>query len=151
MTPLVADPEAASCQTGQFYEVKKGDTLSSIARQCGCSITILTTVNNLTSDVIYPKQKLWIPVPYEIEQGDSLFLISRRFKTTIGDIMKMNCIKDPMSIQAGAYCSSQNVSHAGLWIVEWIDIFSTSALRCLCLCLAVTKMASEACKQADGV
>ena len=119
MTPLVADAgaakAAASCQTGQFYEAKKGDTLSSIARQCGCSITILTTVNNLTSEVIYHKQMLWIPVPYEIEKGDSLFLISRRFKTTIGDIMKMNWIKDPNSIQAGVCCSLQNVSRAGLW------------------------------------
>ena len=101
---------ATSCRNGQLYEVKKGDTLSAIARECGSSITILSTVNNMSSDVIYPGQKLWIPVTYEIEKGDTLFQISRRFKTTIGDIMKMNSIKDPNSIQAGMHFDYTGVS-----------------------------------------
>ena len=94
---------SASGRSGSIYEVKKGDTLTSISKQQGSTIDVLRVVNNLKDDVIYPDQQLWVPVTYEIQKGDTLFQIAKRFKTTIGDVLKVNYIKDQNSIKAGRH------------------------------------------------
>lgn len=43
------------------YVVKKGDSLYTIAQKYGVSVTELTDINMLTSNVIYPNQVLLIP------------------------------------------------------------------------------------------
>ena len=100
-TPRAVVAVSATGRSGKIYEVKKGDTLSSIAREQDSAVDVLRAVNNLSDDTIYPDQKLWVPLTYEIQKGDTLFQISKRFKTTVGDVMKVNNIKDQNSIQAG--------------------------------------------------
>ncbi len=46
---------------GDHYTVKKGDTLSAIARRHGVKLTTLKRVNKLSGDLILPGQKLLIP------------------------------------------------------------------------------------------
>lgn len=43
------------------YVVKKGDSLYTIAQKYGVSVTELTDINMLTSNVIYPNQVLLVP------------------------------------------------------------------------------------------
>ena len=42
-----------------YYVVKKGDTLSEIARKCNTSVSKIKSINGLKSNTIYPGQKLF--------------------------------------------------------------------------------------------
>ena len=46
---------------GVIYEVKRGDTLDSIAKRFFTLVSLIKKVNDLASDVIFPGQKLFIP------------------------------------------------------------------------------------------
>ncbi|WP_059351496.1 LysM peptidoglycan-binding domain-containing protein [Bacillus coahuilensis] len=52
-SPIASDLAEANEST---YEVQKGDTLWKIARLHNTSVTKLKEINNLTSDLIFPKQ-----------------------------------------------------------------------------------------------
>jgi LysM repeat protein len=47
--------------TGQIYRVRKGDTLSQIARRFRMTVEKLKRVNGLKSNIIAPGRKLIIP------------------------------------------------------------------------------------------
>jgi len=53
-----AQAEAASWQNKTFYEVRRGDTLSSIADRSGVSLDTLRRLNKLNNDVIWVGQRL---------------------------------------------------------------------------------------------
>ncbi|MCK4696145.1 MAG: LysM peptidoglycan-binding domain-containing protein [Candidatus Cloacimonetes bacterium] len=53
---LYGSPKSSS---KEYYVVKKGDTLSGIARKCSTSISKLKSINGLKSNTIYPGQKLF--------------------------------------------------------------------------------------------
>ncbi len=52
--PIPAEPSF------QFYEVKRGDTLSKIAKRFGTTVASLRQTNGISGDLIRPKQKLKI-------------------------------------------------------------------------------------------
>ncbi|MBO7741716.1 MAG: LysM peptidoglycan-binding domain-containing protein [Victivallales bacterium] len=59
----VSTPPPANANTAYTnFTVEPGDTLSSIAKGFGVSVKELKAFNNLTSDVIRPKQVLKVPV-----------------------------------------------------------------------------------------
>lgn len=92
------------------YSVRPGDTLYSIARRFGTTVAALQAANNLTSTVIFPGQVLRIPTTpteppppqpgppapgpgtttYVVQPGDTLFLIARRFNTTVARLRELN-------------------------------------------------------------
>jgi len=51
----------ASPAMAQNYTIRAGDTLFSIGQKFGVQVGDLITANNLSSDMIYPEQRLWIP------------------------------------------------------------------------------------------
>ncbi len=54
---------------GKVYIVKKGDTLSSIAKSFNVSVDSIVKLNNLSNpDLIYPGQRLLIPSPSSSKQ-----------------------------------------------------------------------------------
>jgi len=53
-------------ETKKIYTVQKGDYLSKIAEKFKVNIDELKRVNNLKNDIIYPGQKLIIPVKINI-------------------------------------------------------------------------------------
>jgi membrane-bound lytic murein transglycosylase D len=102
------------------YTVKRGDTLWDIGRNYGVSIKSLLTWNNLTTgNFLHPGQKLTIsltqaasypvalveqdvaPVNYTVKKGDSLWLISKRFGTTIDKLMRWNKLPKGKLLQPG--------------------------------------------------
>jgi LysM repeat protein len=82
------------------YIVRSGDTLYLIARRFGTTVEAIRRTNNLTTDIISVGQVLFLPGPtgappiigtdYVVQPGDTLFLIARRFGTTVQAIMSAN-------------------------------------------------------------
>ena len=92
-----------------YYRVKKGDSLSKIAKKFGISIAQIKRANNLKRNTIYAGQKLKIPIKrrpntrtqhphikyiiYRVKRGDSLGKIAQKFGITVSEIKRINKIK----------------------------------------------------------
>lgn len=79
----------------KHYEVKKGDTISSIAKAYNCTVAELLEVNGLDrDDFIYPGEIIVIPrkgiETYTTKEGDTLKGISEQFNVSQCDIAKNN-------------------------------------------------------------
>lgn len=98
-------PESDDQIITTIYEVKKGDTLFSIARSFNTDIGILLTLNNLKrEDTIFIGQKVIVPAlkeppfkkqktsykVYIVQKGDTLFNIARKNSITLEDLLKIN-------------------------------------------------------------
>ena len=86
--------------TGNTYNVKKGDSLYSIARANNTTVDKLKNINNLTSNDLSIGQVLKLPsgdttkdnVVYTVKKGDSLYSIAREYGTTVDALKKLNNI-----------------------------------------------------------
>lgn len=117
-----ADPSVFARSQFQWHTVKKGETLSSIARQSGVRTATLASANGVsTKDKVQVGQQLMIPratvtpVPatrhaaptaaqastptstststtYRVKQGDTLYSIARQFDTTVDTLKHLNHI-----------------------------------------------------------
>ena len=111
------------------YIVKKGDTLYSISKKYQLTVAELRTANNLTeSDVLKAGQKLVIPVAdisnaaalssssssqdktsyigtdtkiYEVQKGDTLYGIARKFSIKLPELLALNNIDTNATIKVG--------------------------------------------------
>ena len=81
-----------------YYIVKNGDTLYSIARRYNISVDKLKQLNNLNNNIINIGQKLSIPnsnnIEYIVNKGDTLYSISNKYNVSIKDIMNLNNLKN---------------------------------------------------------
>ena len=87
---------------GRTCIVRKGDTLSDIARQYGLSISDIKELNELKNDRIYPGMKLTIAdtpeegedvqFEYVVKEGDNLYSISRKFDVGLDLLQQLNNI-----------------------------------------------------------
>ncbi|KPB04088.1 hypothetical protein AAV98_13755 [Bacillus sp. CHD6a] len=89
--------ESGSIEVGEnkkpTHVVSAGDTLFSIAKKYGLSVTELKHVNNLKTDLIKVGQVLKVGTKatyYDVMAGDTLFSISEKFHVTVGSIQKEN-------------------------------------------------------------
>ena len=85
-----------------YYIVKKGDTLYSIASTNNTTVSELKTLNNLTGNNLSVGQKLKIPttsleeipsngeVIYTVKSGDSLYKIANTYNTTVDKLKAIN-------------------------------------------------------------
>ena len=82
-----------------YYKVKSGDTLWSIARDNGITVNELKTANNLTSNALTIGQLLYIPKEeteiieteiYTVKSGDTLYSIARKYNLTVDELKKLN-------------------------------------------------------------
>ena len=90
-----------------YYRVKRGDSLAKIAKKFGTTVSEIKRANRLRSSVIYPGQRLKIPVSkkrkksrysvkyryYRVKRGDSLAKIAKRFGTTVSELKRINRLK----------------------------------------------------------
>ena len=90
--------------TESSYNVKKGDTLYSIANKYNTSIDEIKRINNLPSNQISIGQLLKIPSinmtdTYIIKKGDNLYSIAKRYNTTVDIIKNLNNLtSDTLSV-----------------------------------------------------
>ncbi|ACQ70847.1 polysaccharide deacetylase [Exiguobacterium sp. AT1b] len=98
--------------TNKTYTVKSGDTLYSIARTYGVTVSALAAANNITNySLIYVGQVLIIPgttvtpptttVKYTVKSGDTLYKIATMYNTTVAKIAAANNITNVNSIYVG--------------------------------------------------
>jgi membrane-bound lytic murein transglycosylase D len=96
-----------------FYLVRYGDSLGSIANRFGTSTNALMQMNNLSSTIIHPGDRLRVrgKIPsrpsqgqdlkwYRVRQGDSLWSIAKRFSVTVTDLKMLNNLSSSI-IKAG--------------------------------------------------
>lgn len=93
------------------YTVKKGDTLSEIAKMFNTTVSTIAQENNIKNvNLIYPGQQLVVKsncrydcghTLYTVKKGDTLWSIARRYNTTIANIVRLNRIKNANLIYPG--------------------------------------------------
>ena len=126
----VPTPEDTPEPTTITYEVRPGDTLSTIADKFGTEIQRIREMNLLTTDALQVGQVLRMPyVPgvttaeglptptaepfqYTVQQGDTLLSIALRFDTSLNQIMEMNGLRDEHSLDVGQNLLIPGVSDA---------------------------------------
>lgn len=108
-TPVPSTPPSAP----GTYTVQRGDWFYAIARKFGISVPALLAANpGVNPNFVYPGQVLNIPggdgpVPgpvgntYTVQQGDTLFSIAFRFKTTTYALQIANHLANPNFIYPG--------------------------------------------------
>lgn len=78
------------------YEVKKGDTLITVAKLFGVSKNTITWANDLKSETITPGMTLVIlpmtGIKHVVKKGDTIPLIAKKYKADTLDIAKFNGI-----------------------------------------------------------
>lgn len=84
---------------GNYYTVKSGDSLWSIAKKYNVSVSDLKEANGLTSSMLTIGDVLKIPVieeeepkenVYVVKSGDSLYKIAQNYDTTVSELMQLN-------------------------------------------------------------
>lgn len=96
---------AATSVSAASYTVRSGDTLFLIGQRYGVSASAIKSASGLYGDMIYPGQVITIPdkpsspsAPpssgsssrHTVSSGDTLFLLARKYGTTVNAIMAAN-------------------------------------------------------------
>ena len=113
--PEPINPNPEEVKNVIYYTVKRGDTLSKIAREYNTTVEQIVEVNGIRNpNLIFTGQRLEIPTSsnnatitssttaeYTVKRGDNLYNIARRFGTTINSIVNLNNITNPNLIYPG--------------------------------------------------
>lgn len=80
--------------SNNYYTVKSGDNLYSIAQKYNTTVNELKDLNNLSSNILSIGQKLIIPASnaniYVVQKGDSLYSIARKYNMTVDELIDLN-------------------------------------------------------------
>jgi LysM repeat protein len=101
--------DSAAPAASATYIIQSGDTLFIIAQQFNTTVEALKAANSISDGGrIIAGQALLIPAGekslvavYEVQPGDTLYGISRRFNTSVGILRGLNAIDDASDIVAG--------------------------------------------------
>lgn len=93
--------DAFSQQQSEYHTVQPGETLFSIARDFNLTVGDLRRWNDLETDNLSAGQTLRIAPPrqqnqitHEVQPGETLFAISRKYSVTIAEIQQWNSLRD---------------------------------------------------------
>jgi LysM repeat protein len=96
-----------------YYTVQSKDSLWLIGKTFGVTVATIKELNGLTSDLIYPGQKLQILqssavvqstvqpsyITYTIKKGDTLWLLAQRYDTKVDTIKALNGLTSDLIYQ----------------------------------------------------
>jgi len=90
----------------EYYQVKGGDTISTIAAKFGISTNTILWANNLSrNSLIKPGQTLTIPpvsgILYKVKKGDTLASLAKKYKADENKILEFNNLPDASAIEVG--------------------------------------------------
>jgi LysM repeat protein len=94
----------------RFYTVRRGDTLSGIARTYGATVSYLTSINGIANPnqiaagtTICVRAQGGQPTGfhYTVRPGDTLYAIARRFGWTADCLAQVNGMPNPNELYAG--------------------------------------------------
>jgi len=78
----------------EYYTVKKGDTLFSIANKYNISVDEIKKLNNLTSNNLSIGDKIKIPIKdnitHIVKKGESLWSIANNYNVSVNDLKNYN-------------------------------------------------------------
>ena len=114
---VVGRTSGGQTTSGGVHVVRRGETLSALARRYGSTVAAIRDVNGLRSNMIYVGQRLRMPssagggsqtpsggaVPtyHTVRRGDTLANIARRYGTTIKRLAALNGISNISLIRVG--------------------------------------------------
>ncbi len=88
------------------YEVKKGDTITDVAKLFNVSVNTIVWANNLKSKIIVPGDVLVIlpitGIKHTVKKGDTVATLARKYKADVDDIAKYNGLLAEASLVIGA-------------------------------------------------
>ncbi len=110
--PINFDVSRDDVEDGKYqsYQIKKGDTLTSIATKFGTSYQELAKINNISNpNLIYAGDIIKVPkvneekehVEYIVKSGDTLSSIAAKYGTTYQELARINNISNPNLIYPG--------------------------------------------------
>ena len=80
-----------------YYTVKKGDSLWSIAKKFNTTVNEIKELNNLTTNNLIIGQKLVITAPdaddsnvYIVQKGDTLYAIANKYGLSVSELIEIN-------------------------------------------------------------
>lgn len=86
-------------EESNYYVVKKGDSLWSIAKKYNMTVDELKSINNLKSNLLSIGQRLKIKESYDnqniyiVKKGDTLYKIANMYGTTVDNLKALNNLK----------------------------------------------------------
>lgn len=110
------------------YKVKSGDSLWSIAQKYNTTVKKLKSINNLSSDIIFPNQKIQTnkssssnsssssskpassgsASTYTVKSGDTLSGIASKHKVSLSDLMKWNGLDTTLIFPGNVFVVSKS-------------------------------------------
>ena len=100
------------------YTVRTDDSLWKIAKKFGTSVEKLKYANNLSGSIIRPGQRLKIPargnviyVKHRIRPGENIYVLARRYGTSIDAIKRANNLKGSLIIAGKTLSIPQRLSY----------------------------------------
>lgn len=91
--------------TISVYEIKKGDTLATVAKLFGVSKNTIMWANDLKSEKLIPGETLLIlpvtGVKHTVKNGDTIGTIAKKYKGDVDDIAKYNGIASDAKLSVG--------------------------------------------------
>ncbi len=119
-------PRDRTWRAVRVYRIRRGDTLSRIARRFGVSVRALAAWNGISlRTILYPGQIIRIPpggrtvryartasrmrrsgsigptTTYRIQPGDTLYAIARRYRTSVSRLLRLNPGISPRRLRIG--------------------------------------------------
>lgn len=95
---MIADQDSNDYSQWQHYTVKRGDSLSVIAKRYKVTLSQLKAFNNLKNSTIRIGQKLVLPqladtqIEHKVKSGESLWKIANHYKVSITKLKQWNSL-----------------------------------------------------------
>jgi membrane-bound lytic murein transglycosylase D len=95
---MIADQDSNDYSQWQHYTVKRGDSLSVIAKRYKVTVSQLKAFNNLKNSTIRIGQKLVLPqladtqIEHKVKSGESLWKIANHYKVSITKLKQWNSL-----------------------------------------------------------